>query len=146
MVRTRYKPNPLYKLLSVLLCSALLLNSIALPPVLYAQSTANDQDGKPAVYLPLIQSSPTAALSDKATETATVSAANTPLPTPSGAKPPYPLNHQLDGLFAVAGTPPSNYNFETAGSYVGTPPTNADLSAAVTEVGTLPTRTLRPAT
>lgn len=60
-------------------------------------------------------------------------------PTPSGAKPAYPLNHVLDANPQPVGTPPANYNFETAGYYVGTPPTNADLSAAITTTGTPPT-------
>lgn len=136
---------------ALLVCFALVFNSIALPPVLYAQSAPASADQKPAVYLPLIQSATTTV--DVTTETPTISLRESAemvadadrdvtgraLPTPSGAKAAYPLNHLLDGNFQVAGTPPQNHNFEAAAVTVGTPLTNHDFSAASYAVGTPPT-------
>lgn len=59
-------------------------------------------------------------------------------PLPSGAKPAYPLNHILDANPQFVGTPPTNYDFETAGYSVGAPPTNHELTAAPYAVGTPP--------
>jgi hypothetical protein len=53
-------------------------------------------------------------------------------PDPSGAEPPYPLNHTLDGQVEGLGSL-QNANFETAPGSVGTPPTNSDLETAPTE-------------
>lgn len=70
-------------------------------------------------------------------------------PTLSGANPPYPRNHVLDADPQLGiGTPPTNFDFESAGYHVGTPPANADLEAAIQEPGTPPPRTTisRPGT
>src|SRR5829696_6916400 len=45
------------------------------------------------------------------------------IPDPSGAYPPYPLNHTFDAGITNLGNP-TNYDFETAASIVGTPTTN----------------------
>lgn len=58
-------------------------------------------------------------------------------PDPSGAEPPYPLNHTLDGQIEGLGSL-QNANFETAPGSVGTPPTNSDLETAPVEA-TAPT-------
>lgn len=60
-------------------------------------------------------------------------------PTLSGANPPYPHNHILDGQLETTSSPPSNHDFETAGYDVGIPPTNFDLEAAGFETGIPPT-------
>ena len=51
-------------------------------------------------------------------------------PSPSGAYPPYPLNHTLDGETVFLGGEVANHDFETPAEVVGTPPGNADFSAA----------------
>jgi RHS repeat-associated protein len=58
-------------------------------------------------------------------------------PDPSGAEPPYPLNHTLDGQIEGLGSL-QNANFETAPGSVGTPPANSDLETAPVEA-TAPT-------
>jgi hypothetical protein len=60
-------------------------------------------------------------------------------PIPSGANPPYPLNHTFDAAAQPAGSPPTNHAFEVPGYAVGTPPANFDLEAAAQAVGTPPT-------
>ena len=57
-------------------------------------------------------------------------------PPLSGANPPYPRNHVLDGLQADLGTPPSNHSFESAPTTTGTPASNHDLETSPTAVGT----------
>jgi hypothetical protein len=59
-------------------------------------------------------------------------------PDPSGANPPYPLNHTLDAELVPLGGP-TNADFDSAGSSVGTPPTNSGFDTAPTDVGTPPT-------
>jgi RHS repeat-associated protein len=58
-------------------------------------------------------------------------------PTPSGADPLYPLNHTVDGDTESLGAPP-NAGFEQAGGPVGTPPTNYDLQTAPIDSVTVP--------
>jgi RHS repeat-associated protein len=58
-------------------------------------------------------------------------------PVPSGADPPYPLNHTLDGDPTVLGQP-QNADFETEPGAVGSPPTNYDLETAPIDVVTVP--------
>lgn len=49
-------------------------------------------------------------------------------PAPSGAYPPYPLNHTFDGDVVTLPGSPANADFETAAYAVGTPPTNAGFA------------------
>ncbi len=56
MSRSRYRSKTSYRVVALLVCFALVFNSIALPPVLHVQSAPAMADQKPAVYLPLIQS------------------------------------------------------------------------------------------
>ncbi|HSL68359.1 MAG TPA: hypothetical protein VK977_09425 [Actinomycetota bacterium] len=58
-------------------------------------------------------------------------------PIPSGADPLYPLNHTVDGKTESLGAPP-NSGFEQAGGPVGTPPTNYDLQTAPIDSVTVP--------
>ena len=58
-------------------------------------------------------------------------------PSPSGANPPYPLNHTLDAEVIDLGGP-TNADFETAGYDVGGP-TNAGFDTAPYSVGSQPT-------
>jgi RHS repeat-associated protein len=58
-------------------------------------------------------------------------------PSPSGAYPPYPLNHTLDGVVTPMGST-SNADFEAAPYQVGSPPSNSDLEAAPLDVATVP--------
>lgn len=151
MSRSRYRPKTSYRVVALLVCFALVFNSIALPPAVYAQSAPATADQKPAAYLPLIQSTtntvdvtteaPTIALreSDDLVANADRDVAARNLPTPSGAKPAYPLNHLLDANPQLVGTPPQNHNFEATAILVGAPPTNHDFSAASYDVGTPPT-------
>ncbi len=60
-------------------------------------------------------------------------------PSLSGANPPYPRNHVLDGVSQPLGTPPANHSFESSPTTTGTPPANHDLEAAPSSVGTPPT-------
>ena len=60
-------------------------------------------------------------------------------PPLSGANPPYPRNHVLDGLQSAVGTPPGNHNFESSPTSTGTPPANYDIETAPASVGTPPT-------
>ena len=49
-------------------------------------------------------------------------------PTPSGALPTTVINGDFSGVgLGEVGTPPTNYDFETAGGSVGTPPSNYDF-------------------
>ncbi|HRA47139.1 MAG TPA: DUF6531 domain-containing protein, partial [Thermomicrobiales bacterium] len=57
-------------------------------------------------------------------------------PSPSGAYPPYPLNHTVDGESSTLGGEVANYDFETAPYLTGTPPANAKIDAAATNQGT----------
>jgi hypothetical protein len=57
-------------------------------------------------------------------------------PSPSGAFPPYPLNHTFDGFPRAVGTPPTNYQMDDAAYEVGTRPTNADVETAPNAAGT----------
>ncbi|MEA2525837.1 MAG: hypothetical protein QOF73_3064, partial [Thermomicrobiales bacterium] len=50
-------------------------------------------------------------------------------PSPSGAYPPYPLNHSFDAEVVELGAP-TNHDFETAASEVGTPATNHDFASS----------------
>jgi RHS repeat-associated protein len=59
-------------------------------------------------------------------------------PTPSGADPLYPLNHTVDGKTESLGSPPANSGFEQAGGPVGTPPPNYDLQTAPIDSVTVP--------
>jgi RHS repeat-associated protein len=58
-------------------------------------------------------------------------------PIPSGADPLYPVNHTVDGKTESLGAPP-NSGFEQAGGPVGTPPTNYDLQTAPVDSVTVP--------
>lgn len=58
-------------------------------------------------------------------------------PIPSDADPLYPLNHTIDGKIESLGSP-ANSGFEQAGGPVGTPPTNYDLQTAPIDSVTVP--------
>ena len=58
-------------------------------------------------------------------------------PIPSDADPLYPLNHTIDGKTESLGSP-ANSGFEQAGGPVGTPPTNYDLQTAPIDSVTVP--------
>jgi hypothetical protein len=57
-------------------------------------------------------------------------------PTPSGAEPPYPLNHTMDGETAALGAV-QNSDFETPPSGVGSPPANSGMESAPVDVATV---------
>jgi hypothetical protein len=57
-------------------------------------------------------------------------------PTPSGAEPPYPLNHTLDGETTALGSV-QNADFETPPSGVGSPPSNSGMETAPVDVATV---------
>jgi hypothetical protein len=60
-------------------------------------------------------------------------------PSPSGAYPPYPLNHTFDAETVDLPGAPANHDFEIPATDIGTPPTNHDLETSPTGVGTPPT-------
>lgn len=57
-------------------------------------------------------------------------------PSPSGAEPPYPLNHTLDGDLTDLGSV-TNADFESDPSGSGSPPTNFDLESEPIDVASV---------
>jgi RHS repeat-associated protein len=57
-------------------------------------------------------------------------------PTPSGAEPPYPLNHTMDGETTALGAV-QNSDFETPPSGVGSPPANSGMESSPADVATV---------
>lgn len=56
-------------------------------------------------------------------------------PSPSGAYPPYPLNHSFDAEIVRLPGSPTNYDFEAADYQIGSPPTNYDFEMPPVDTG-----------
>jgi RHS repeat-associated protein len=104
------------------------LHSLAFSPVAAGVTVA--------LIAQLLSAPPAQARAGAGARIQAASQANSP-PTPSGADPPYPLNHTMDGKVESLGTAP-NSDFESPSRDVGTPPSNSNLEAPPVGVATVP--------
>lgn len=134
----------LYRLLSLVIIASMLLQPLTTIAVttkaplvsLVARTTPDLRSAvvPPAISDAAAQARPFVIPAAKARAVEEVS------PTPSGALPPYPVNHTLNPAYTYFGdTLPTNGDLSIPGYNVGTPPANYDFSAAPYAVGTPPT-------